>query len=447
MDERHLSAGEAAYAAGDWQRAALEFMAAAHGAPSEGAGHALHHAGNALVKLGRYSDAVTVYQKAARDVTYAKRGAVFANLGAALMASDRADEALGAYASASADPDYATPYKAILGSAGAMYALGRFEDAAQAFRQAAWAEGNPDPGKALNNLGLSFMSLGRPEDAVEAFKAALGIEGYASKGKASANLGLAYASMGFFEEAVLEFESARDEYGYELVDGTLDAYDAARVRVRTEGQTGSFAAVTALSDPATDAAPGEMESAEDYFAPVEETGAAPVLPDADDESTLRFFTMSEDDMREADRESRKEDRAQKRSPKAIILRVAVVSFVALAVAGGLAAAFYLGYGFPTQEQTVTGLLDTYRADSASTAYAEFWVGAPAADVAQEMRTLPATFSGFVIEGVDRASVASTVAVSVTVDGGPAQSFLIRLAREGVGWKVVGIRNRWGSLAD
>lgn len=445
MDERHLSAGEAAYAAGDWQHAALEFMAAAHGSPSDGAGKALHQAGNALMKLGRYADAVTVYQKAARDLTYQKRGAVFANLGAALTVTGRSEEALEAYGNALADPEYGTPYKALLGQAGALYALGRFEDAVEAFRHAAWSEGNPDPGKALNNLGLSFMSLGRPEDAVEAFKAALGIDGYASKGKASANLGLAYAAMGFFEDAVLEFESARDEHGYELAGATLEAYETARVKVRTEGvDTGGRDDYLSGSDSDDDVA-YDSELAEDFLPPDGATSAAPVLPDADDEATQEFFTRTEDEMRKTDRAARQKERSQRRTPKWFLLRIAIALIVVLVIGGGLGSAFFLGYGYPTQEQTVTRLLDAYHTGSVT--YTDYWVAAPAADVTQEMRALPATFTAFTIDGVDRASVNSTVAVSVSLESGAKQSFFVLLEREGVGWKVVGVKNNWGSVSN
>ena len=120
MNQKHLSAGEKAYASGDWHTAALEFMAAVHGDPSEGSGHALHHAGNSLVKMSRYADAVSVYRKAACDTTYELRGAVNANLGAALSALGRNEEALAAYDEALTDESYATPHKAMLGRAGAL---------------------------------------------------------------------------------------------------------------------------------------------------------------------------------------------------------------------------------------------------------------------------------------------------------------------------------------
>jgi tetratricopeptide (TPR) repeat protein len=287
------------------------------------------------------------------------------------------------------------------------------------------------------------MSLGRPEDAVEAFKAALGIEGYASKGKASANLGLAYAAMGFFEDAVVEFESARDEYGYELTGTTLEAYETARVRVRTED---AGPAKDSVSEGDTGAGAAEESAPQEDLLPEDgATSAAPVLPDADDEATRSFFTRTEDEMRKADRAARKQERAQKRTPKRLVLRIVIVLVVVLAIGGGLGAAFFLGYGYPTQEQTVTGLLDAYHAGA--TTYTDYWVAAPATDVTQAMRALPATFTAYTIDGVDRASVDSTVAVSVTLQSGAKQSFLVLLQREGVGWKVDGVQNNWGSLSN
>jgi hypothetical protein len=114
------------------------------------------------------------------------------------------------------------------------------------------------------------------------------------------------------------------------------------------------------------------------------------------------------------------------------------------VAGAIVGAFYLGYGYPTQEQTVTSLLDAYRAGKP---FSEFWVAVPPTDVTQEMRALPAKFASFKIEGVDRAARASTVLVIVSLDSGSTLSYKVTLAREGVGWKVVGVANRWGSTAN
>jgi tetratricopeptide (TPR) repeat protein len=440
VDDRHLSAGESAYEAGDWHRAALEFMAAVHGDPALGSGHALHHAGNALVKLSRYADAVAVYLRATEDTSYERRGSVFANLGAALAALGRHDEAVDAYDKALADAAYATPYKALLGRAGALFALGRYEDAAGSYRQAAWAEGNPDPGRALNNLGLAFMAVGKPEDAVEAFKAALGIESYAAKGKASANLALAYSAMGFYEEAVREFEVARDVFGHVLTGATLDTYESCLAKARPSGD----AAVTA--PPAEDL---ERETVEGWSTGELSAAPAPVedasgLPDDGEEATARFFAITEQEMRDADRAARKAERKAKRTPRAIVLRVLGAVLVVVLVAGGAGGALYLGYGYPTQEQTVSGLMDAYRSGQP---YTDFWVAVPQADVKQEMRALPAKFASYRISGVDRAVAHSTALVIVTLDSGTTLSYDIQLAREGVGWKVVGVKNRWSSTTS
>jgi tetratricopeptide (TPR) repeat protein len=439
VDERHLSAGEAAYAAEDWHRAAVEYMAAVHGDDAEGSGAALHQAGNALMKLRRYADAVTVYGRAACDATYDRRGAVQANLGTALAALGRHEEAIGAYDEALADETYPTPHKALLGRAGALYALGRFEDAAAGYRQAAWADGNPDPGRALNNLGLAFMALGKPEDAVEAFRGALAVESYAAKGKATANLALSYSEMGFFEEAVREFEAARDEYGHILEGSTLEAYEAALKRARPEGAGPE-------GPPAEDL---ERETVEGWetgeLLPSEERESeAPTLPDAEDEATARFFNMTEDDMREADRAVRKAERSAKRTPKAIVLRVGAIVLAVVLLAGAVGGALYLGYGYPTQEQTVSGLLGAYRTGQP---YTDFWVAVPQTDVKQAMRALPAKFVSFSIQGVDRASTRSTVLVVIKLDSGSDLSYDIQLAREGVGWKVIGVNNRFNSTAS
>ena len=443
MDERHLEQGEAAYAARDWQQAALEFMAAAHGSPAEGAGHALHHAGNALVKLGRYGDAVTVYRKAAADTEYDKRGAVFANLGTALSAEGHHDEALAAYEEALADDAYPTHYKALLGKAGALYGLERFEDAAQAYRQAAWADGNPDPGRALNNLGNSFMALSRPEEAIEAFKAAQGIEGYAGRGKASANLGLAYAAIGFFEEAAREFECARDTYGYELSDSQSETYEAAISRARAEDLPPVGDAIEDLERETVEGwVTGEIPGTGSRL--VESTGPIELIPDGEDEATKRFFSITEGEMKDTDRENRKAERKAKRTPKVIVLRVLGVLLVLIVVVGGLGGAFYAGFGYPTQEQTVTGLLDAYRANAN---YTDFWVAVPTADVKQEMRALPAKFTSYTISGVDRAVAKSKVLVVVKLESGSTLSYDVQLAREGVGWKVVGLANSFGSTGN
>jgi len=438
VEDPHRTAGEIAYAAGEWDTAAVEFLASVHGRPIEGSGYALHQAGNSLVKLGRLTDAAAVYERAVLDVDYERRGAVFANLGAAHSATGEYEKAVTAYTSALADDAYATPYKALQGSAGALYELGRYDEAALAYRQAAWADGNPDPGRSFNNLGLAFMAMGRPEEALEAFRAAIGIEDYAAKGKATANLALAYSTMGFYEEAVREFERSRDTFGHELTGDTLAAYEESQRRVGRERlmATGSFEIVK--PEMVEGWATGEMPPA------MPPTGDPNALPDADGEATQAFFDRSEDEMRETDRAERKAARVAKLTPRGIAVRVGITLLVVLAIAGVFGGLLYAGYGYPTQEHTVSSMLDAYRSGAP---YIEYWVAVPQTNVKREMDQLPATFASYRISGVDRSATKSTARVIVRFDTGAELAYDVVLTREGVGWKVMGVKNAWGSTTD
>jgi len=438
VEDPHRTAGEIAYAAGEWDTAAVEFLASVHGRPVEGSGYALHQAGNALVKLGRISDSAAVYERAVLDTGYERLGAVYANLGAALSASGEYEKAVAAYGAAVADPGYATPYKALQGSAGALYELGRYDEAALAYRQAAWDDGNPDPGKSFNNLGLAFMAMGRPEEALEAFRAAIGIEEYAAKGKAAANLALAYSTMGFYEEAVREFERSRDTFGHELTGDTLAAYEESKRRVGRErlAMTGSFEIVRPelVGGWATGEMPPAMPPADDLDA----------LPDADGGATQAFFDRSEDEMRETDRAERKAARSAKLTPRAVAIRVGIALLVILAIAGVFGGLLYAGYGYPTQEQTVSSLLEAYRSGGS---YTQYWVAVPQTNVKREMDQLPAAFASYRISGVDRSATKSTARVIVRFDTGAELAYDVVMTREGVGWKVVGVKNAWGSTSS
>lgn len=439
MDDRDLSAAEAAYESGDWETAAAGFLAAAEG--EEHAGAALHQAGNALMRLRRSEQAAAAYRRASEDDSYERHAAVMSNLGTALSAIGAHEDAIAAFDAALADERYATPYKAMLGRAASLYAMGRYEDAASQYRTAAWADGNPDPGKALNNLGLSFMAMGKPQEAVDAFKAALGLEGYGGKGKASVNLALAYEAIGFHEEAVRAFESARDTYGVDLSGSVLLAYQRSKdasVEDVPEDETASEALAAPIE-------PGSPETVEGWETADLSTAAFPAaafeLPDAEDEAAARFFNMTEDEMKQADRAARKAERKAKRTPKAIAVRIISTVLVVGVVVGGVLAGLYAGYGYPTQEQTVHGLIDSYRAGQPYTGY---WVAVPPANISQEMRALPAKFASYTITGIDRGARTSTAVVSVTLDAGTKLDYDVVLTREGVGWKVSAVKNRWSS---
>lgn len=456
MDDARFAEGRKAYDAGDFRTAAKEFLEAA-GSGREGNGAAYHMAGNALMRLRRFSDALTAYDHALEDEVYDKHGAVCVNRASAQAALGDYAEAIRSYEAALEDPGYATGYKALQGMAGALLEMGKVEEAAGAYRRAALDAGNPNPGAALVNLGLCFMALGRPADAAEAYQAALGFDAYAGRGKALANLGQAYAALGRNAEAVKSFDKAVNLHGHTLSPAAMTAYQEALAATQPDREvvegwrTGELPPTIETTqesegwdtgDLAALAVAGEGETQGTYSEPVDIAalggpGAGVVDDDAE---VLAFLNRTDDEMRTRDQEARRAERLAKRSdtgrwkPFAAVA-VAAVLFVAL-----LAGLFYSGYGWPTQRQTTRALLTAQKDGRAITAY---WVAVPARDVSKEMAKIP-PMKSFTIDDIDRSSTASTATVTVLPHDGAALHYQISLQREGVGWKVTGIENDWSA---
>jgi tetratricopeptide (TPR) repeat protein len=294
------------------------------------------------------------------------------------------------------------------------------------YRQAAIDPRNPAPGKALNNLGLCFMALDRPEDAVEAYRAAVEVAGYQGRGRAAANLGMAYAALGMHDRAVASFERARAEFGHELspqVEAAYRASKAARTPAeRVEGwSTGEMPPVA------------QVRPAVGIF---EDDGS-----EADDGDT-QFFTMTDEEMRAADREARRLDRTAKRESKPVWVSILVWGAVAVVVAGLLVGAYLLGFGYPTQQMTVNGALGAY---SAGEAVDPYWVAVPAADVDKAMSSLPPAWQSYTVGAIERSARASTVEVSIVHEQGGEIAYQFSLAREGVGWKINGVVTAFDSM--
>jgi len=428
VDQVRFQEAERAYADGDWRAAAKAFLASATGGV-EGNGPAYHLAGNSLVRLRRHNDAITVYRHALEDPRYAKRPSVWLNLGAAYSAAGSYPEAVDTYASAIGEPGQTAAYKAHQGMAGALYEMGRVADAAREYRAAAVDEGNPDPGKALNNLGLCLMALGRPEDAVEAYRTASGMAEYAGKGRSLANLGLAYTTLGRHEEAVKSFKKASELHSHRLSVPALAAYEA------------SAAAISAPSPQTVDGwTTGELPTAPES-APVAGSVQASGVPIAGAAADSRFFTATEDEMRERDRTARREEREEYRAERNPWVVAAVWIVGVLLVVGAVLGAWALGLGWPTQNATVKGLLDAHQNGKE---VARYWVAVPDVDVSKEMANLPPTYRSFTVDSIERSALSSKASVTVTLEKGAPLHYEVTLGREGVGWKVTGISNDWRS---
>lgn len=501
MDSARFQEAQQAYDAGDFRTAAKGFLAAAGRGP-EGNGAAYHMAGNSLMRLRRHQDAVTVYGHALRDPLYGRRGAVCANLGAAYVELGEYAEAAKSYECAIEEPDYTTPYKAYQGLAGAFLERGRVEDAAIAYRKSALDPGNPNPGAALVNLGLCFMGLGRPADAVEAYRAALGFDDYKGRGKALANLGQAFVALGQYEEAVKSFEKATQMHGHRLSPAASAAFATALDRTRpaetheivegwetgqqpptmggslTVGPTApldnvaggfgapaaeSFGAAAAVPSGQSDEPPaidfGDGEDAPtipgttmnwDIAAPPPIDMSQPLAPFdhdnvqaelgfGDEAAVADFFSATDEELKARDREARRAERHAK-GPFAIWRTVAIVVVAVVVVVGALVGAYEMGYGWPTQTQTVGGMLSAFQSGTPVDSY---WVAAPTTDISKAMAKIPPVKS-FTVDNVDQGATTSRARVTVTPRTGAALHYTITLTREGVGWKVSGVDNDWSA---
>ncbi len=422
MDQTRLEVAEAAYAACDWTTAAREYLGAAAG-EIQGSGYAFHRAGNALMKLKRLEDACAVYERALKDSEYPDVPTVSSNLGTAKAALGAFDEAARAFQAALDAPDYPGRYKALQGIAGAYYQMGRIEDAAEAYRQAALDSANSDPGKSLNNLGLCFVALDRPEDAVEAYRAAVDLPDYKGRGRAAANLGMAYAALGMHDRAVASFERARDEFGHRLSPALERAYQAS---------------VAALGAPARDRVEGWTTG---ELRPTVSTRQV-AFPDEADEETSRFFTITDAEMKVADRDARRRERRERPPRRPMWVSAIVWLSLAVLVVGALAGAYLSGIGYPTQQMTVRGVLEAYGDGDEVTSY---WVAVPSADVSKAMSSLPTSWVSYEIGDIQRSARTSQVDVTVTLERGGVVTYQISLAREGVGWKVNGVSTSFSSM--
>jgi Tfp pilus assembly protein PilF len=439
VDQARFEEGQAAYAAKDYRSAAKAFLSAA--GRGEGSGVAYHMAGNSLVRLRRFADAVTVYRHALNDDSYDKRSAVHANLGAAHVALGEYADAVKSYDEALEDAEYGGQYKALQGKAGALFEMGRIEEAAAAYRQAALDGDNPDPGKALNNLGLCFMRMDRATDAVEAYRAALGFDTYSGRGRALANLGMAYHVIGRHDDAVKSFEKATQMHGHELSETARTAYAASMGELRTPEQREvvdgwSTGEMPTVIEPPADAEPG----LDPHVATTSSPDATTSMPRASGDDVDTFFRMTDQEMRERDREARRTERQMKKGGGGPWIAVAAIVVVIALMAGALAGLFMMGIGYPTQRMTVTGMLE---ARASGNPVAGYWVAVPTSDIDKEMAKLP-PMTEFVIESVERSPRTSRVAVTVTPESGAPLSYEISLVREGVGWKVTGVENDWRS---
>lgn len=418
MNQQEFQAGKAAYQQGDWARAVDHLEDAK--ASEEIDGTIDHLLGNALMKLGRYDEAAAAYADALSDTSYGKRGALGCNRGRALLSAGRNEEAVEALVAATQDPEYATPYKAFMALGSAQAALGDVRSAGVAFRSAAIDESNPDPSKALTKLGGCFMQLGRPIDAVEAFRTALDFSTpQENQAAIYAELGSAYVAANRMSEAVDAFAHAEED-GYVLSPTQAASNDAARKAV---------AALTGHRPSETDAlleAAGFGVNTSGSYDPLDPLGkSGEFIPSAEDTG---FFNVTEEDLLD----HQKSNQMMTRKHRGGCLRFFVFLLFLLALLAGAAGyAYFRGFGWPSQADTVQALFDA-RANGDIASELAPNVSEAARATIEDLLPLGASVT---VDGIDQTMTQSKVLCTAKLNEGGEQQYEIVLVRNGIGWKV------------
>lgn len=409
MNIQALEQARNAYRTGDFASAAQLFAAAKD--PSELAGEADHLRGNSLMRLGRYAEAVEAYGAALQDGAYGKRGALLTNQGKALVASGDIRSAVSAFSAATKDASYATPYKAYLGLGDALKKLGNLTEAGVAYRQAAIDGANPAPAGALANLGDCFVALQRPEDAIESYRTALDFAGPRDDTRAiSAGLGQAYVAANRFSDAVDAFGTATVDGIYQLTPEQADAYERAR-----DTLSASSAMVATTNAYSTDIDPLD---------PLGQSGS--FMPDPSDTG---FFTLSEQEMVQQDRVETKVRRKRRHTGLKVFIALLVVLLIA---GGGAAFAYTRGFGFPSQQDVLTGLFQAATDGSDASEYLASGLDESQKSIITASIPLDATPT---IEGMDAGMSEATATVKVALKNGGDMTYEVGFVREGLGWAV------------
>ncbi len=421
MNVQVLEQARSAYRTGDFAAAAQLFSAAKDG--DGPCGEADHLRGNSLMRLGRYAEAAGAYAAALKDNAYGKKGALLTNQGKALAAAGDLASAVASFTAATQDASYATPYKTYLGLGNALEKLGNLTDAGVAYRQAAIDGTNPAPAGALASLGDCFVALQRPEDAIESYRTALDFAGPRDDVSAiNAGLGCAYASANRFSDALDAFTAATADGVYQLTD------DQAAARDRAHDALSASAAMM----PAT----GAYDTAVDPLDPLGQSGN--FMPDPSDTG---FFTLSEHEMVQQDRAEAK----VRRKHRHLGLKIFIIILLILVVAGGgLAFAYTRGFGFPTQQDTLTKLFEAASSDAATDEFLAS--GLADSQRAVIVASIPKDATA-TIEGMDAGMSETKATVKVALKQGGELTYEVDFVREGLGWVVCAIASDFNVSGD
>lgn len=431
MDQNTFNSAKEYYQQGNWAAAASILTSLKRSDQPNGSLD--HILGNCYMKLGMFSDAAYTYEDALKDAQYGNVGPLSANLARAYFAQSQFDNCIRAAKNALSDSTYASPYKAFLSMGNAYLQLQNYQEAGSAFRSAAMDHANPDPARALIELGHCFMHLGRPNDAVEAYRTALDfINPLISQSEIYAFLGRAYVNANKMDEALDAFNTALSDTSYTLSDDCFASYEACKraiaARERKPSETEQF-----LQQAGYSLAQTPYQSV-DPLDPMGKSGE--IIPSPDDTG---FFTFSEHDV------ARGDIAALPKKKKHIALKIFIFLLFLLVLAGFAGGfAYYKGYGWPTQQDTVKGL---FVAKTSNSNIDQYLASNLSAQTKAEISKIIPANTQVSIQGVDQSMTNSTVLCEAVLAQGGKQLYQIELVRENIGWKVVKVQPKYLSQTE
>ena len=238
----------------------------------------------------------------------------------------------------------------------------------------------------------------------------------------NAGLGCAYAAANRFSDALDAFTAATADGVYQLTA------DQAAARDRAHDALSASAAMM----PATDA----FDTAVDPLDPLGQSGN--FMPDPSDTG---FFTLSEHEMVQQDRAEAKVRRKHRHLGLKIFITILLILVVA---GGGLAFAYTRGFGFPTQQDTLTKLFEAASSDAATDEFLAS--GLDDSQRAVIVASIPKDATA-TIEGMDAGMSESKATVKVALKQGGEMTYEVDFVREGLGWVVCSIASDFNVSGD
>ena len=434
MNETTFSRASGLYNAGDYRGALRKYTECLKDEenplkPGE-FGAVYHHIGNCLMKMKNPEEAIRAYTQAEEDVAYAADASLHTNIGKALSSLKEYDKAIDEFQKAIDTPGYSSRYKALMSLGNIQMKMGDSADAGRNFREAALDQNNPDPAKSLLNLGVCFMSLGRPEDAIASYASAKDFEmGKDTHDRLISSLGQAYAANNEPDKAIECFKEVTADGTYQLSDSASVDFSRCITDVQKREKDGDQVHQgTDVSGLDVSTADDLTNTSESYF---QDDGTqmldyVPGYVDAYAGDDNKFFTATEDEIKQIYKAQAKKDRKRRGVGLKVFLTVVIIVVVLVV---GSAVGYFFGFGYPTQEMVTADLFA-----NPTTTNSAFASSVSESSKKQMVDSLVQD-ANVDITGVARDMNESKVYATAKTDQGGEMKYLITTRRDLIGWKV------------